>query len=530
MLILKYITVMKRYKILFWGVLLSSATLFSCTKNFEKYNTDPAGATAEEVERDAYVLSSAMIGLQAWAVPLDVNANQFIECLLGGSMGGYLADSNNGFNGKNFATYNPENGWSRVPFNDILPKLFVQTKTIRQVSSDPSIHAVADIIKVLAVSRVTDIYGPIPYSKVGENGALEAPYDSQEQVYDLLFTQLDDAIKILTERRTQNFSSKADLVYSGNVLQWIKLANSIKLRLAMHISEVSPTKARQKAEEAVNHEIGVIRDNADNAFVKPINRNPFRVIMYEYNNGDSRVSADITSYMNGYADPRRAKYFTPSTFGGAVSNGYHGLRSGIQIPSGDIPKQYANMNVTETDKLLWFNAAETSFLQAEAALKGWNMKGTDAATLYNQGIRLSFMQWNVNGADDYLNNSSNKPAAYIDPLGVFSYAGLPSTITVKWEESSTTAQKMERIITQKWIANFPLGVEAWTEYRRTGYPKLMEVMVNNSGGRVDSKRMARRLPYPQEEYTENNKNVTEAVSNLLKGADNMGTDLWWVKK
>ncbi|MFZ4861784.1 RagB/SusD family nutrient uptake outer membrane protein [Sphingobacterium sp. Mn56C] len=520
---------MKRYKILFLGALLSAAAQLSCTKNYEAYNTDSSGATPEEVERDAYVLSSAMIGLQAWVVPLDINSHQFIECLLGGTMGGYLADANNGFNGKNFATYNPENGWLRVPFNEVLPKLFVQTKTIKQVSSDVSVHAVADIVKVMAASRVTDIYGPIPYSKVGENGALVAPYDAQEQVYALMFSQLDSAIHTLTARKTQNFSSKADLVYDGNVLQWIKLANALKLRLAIHISDVSPVKARQMGEEAVNHEIGVIRSNADNAFVKPINRNPFRVIMYEYNNGDSRVSADITSYMNGYGDPRREKYFTASTFSNGPSNGFFGLRSGIQIPSGNTAKEYANMNVGESDKLLWFNAAEVAFLQAEGALKGWNMGGS-AASLYNQGIRLSFEQWNVNGADAYLNNSSSRPAAYVDPLGSFSYAGLPSTITIKWVEEGTAAQKLERIITQKWIANFPLGIEAWTEYRRTGYPKLMEVMVNNSGGRVDSRRMARRLPYPQEEYTENNKNVNDAVSNLLKGADNMGTDLWWVKK
>ncbi|MVZ66623.1 SusD/RagB family nutrient-binding outer membrane lipoprotein [Sphingobacterium sp. DK4209] len=521
---------MKLHKILFLGAMCSTLAFQSCTKKFDEYNTDPAGATPEEVERDAYVLSSAMIGLQSWVIPLDVNANQFIECLLGGSMGGYLADSNNGFNGKNFATYNPENGWSRVPFNDILPKLFVQTKTIKQVSQDVSVHAVAEIVKAMAASRVTDIYGPIPYSKVGENGALEAPYDSQEQVYDVMFSQLDEAIKVLTERRTQNFSSKADMVYGGNVIQWIKLANSLKLRLAIRISDVNPAKGKQKAEEAINHEIGVIRSNADNAFVKPINRNPFRIIMYEYNNGDSRVSADITSYMNGYADPRRAKYFTMSAFSGSVTNGYVGLRSGIQIPTGNIPKEYSNMNVTETDKLLWFNAAEVSFLAAEGALKGWNMAGGTAESLYNQGIRLSFEQWNVTGADDYLLNSSNKPAAYIDPNGAFSYAGVPSAITIKWQETASASQKLERIITQKWIANFPLGIEAWSEYRRTGFPKLMEVMVNNSAGRVDSKRKARRLPYPQEEYTENGKNVNEAVTNLLKGADNMGTDLWWVKK
>ena len=87
---------------------------------------------------------------------------------------------------------------------------------------------------------------------------------------------------------------------------------------------------------------------------------------------------------------------------------------------------------------------------------------------------------------------------------------------------------MERIITQKWLANFPLGQEAWAEYRRTGYPKLMPVVVNNSGGTVNTERGARRLAYPQEEHLNNLTNYNDAVQ-MLGGADNMGTDVWWAK-
>ena len=89
---------------------------------------------------------------------------------------------------------------------------------------------------------------------------------------------------------------------------------------------------------------------------------------------------------------------------------------------------------------------------------------------------------------------------------------------------------LERIITQKWIANFPLGLEAWAEYRRTGYPLLMPVTKNNSGGVVSSTRGARRLPYPQRERTDNTENYNSAVRSLLGGQDNMATDLWWAKK
>src|SRR5690606_17398234 len=189
------------------------------------------------------------------------------------------------------------------------------------------------------------------------------------------------------------------------------------------------------------------------------------------------------------------------SFTGSTSNGYHGLRSGIQIPSGDNIKRYANMKVAENDRILWMNAAEVAFLKAEGAVRGWNMGGGTAESLYNEGIRLSFEQWGASGADTYLNNSTSQPQNYTDPLNqtAFNYSGTPRTITIKWVESATTELKLERIITQKWIANFPLGIEAWAEYRRTGYPRLMPVVTNNSGGLVNSATMARRLAYPQEE-------------------------------
>ena len=521
---------MKRHKkLIFAAIILAAFSQTSCTKNFLEYNTNPANANKEEMGRDAYAFSSALTGLQSWVVPLDVNTNQFIECLMGGSFGGYLADSNNGFNNKNFATYNPDNGWYRVPFKDIIPNIITRHSKIRSITDDPVAHAVGDILKVIALVRITDIYGPIPYSKIGQNGNLDAPYDSQEEVYNLMFEQMNQAIGVLTENKSKNFSPNADLVYKGDVIKWIKLANSMKLRMALRISNVNPAKAKTMAEEAVNHEIGVISSNDDNALISPVGKNPFRVIMYEYNNGDSRISADITSFMNGYADPRREKYFVPSTFT-TGTNGFIGLRSGINIPSSNTIKLYANMNVGEDTKIMWMNAAEVSFLRAEGALKNWNMKGS-TESLYNAGIRQSFDQWGASGADAYIANSTSRPASHTDQNNTSNnFSGTRTTITIRWVDNATDAQKLERIITQKWIANFPLGVEAWSEYRRTGFPQLMPVLVNNSAGRVTSANMARRLPYPQEEYAENNANVTSAVSSLLGGTDNMGTDVWWAKK
>lgn len=503
--------------------LMLSAT--SCTNGYEDFNQNPYAVTKDEMQRDAYSLSAALLNLEGWVIPTDVNTNQFTECLNGGSYGGYISDSNAGFAGKNFAQYSPENNWARVLFNDIIPKLFIYSNEVSNVTEDVVPLSVAQIIKVAGIHRVTDAYGPIPYSKVGKDGEITAPYDSQEEVYNLMFQQLNEAIERLTENRTNDFSSKADKVFDGKVEKWIKFANSLKLRLAMRISNVAPAKAKQMAEEAVSHEVGVMTDNADNAELTISSTNPFYVIMYEYNDGDSRVGADITTYMNGYNDPRRAAMFTQSTF--AEGNGYYGLRTGIAIPDGNTAHAYSNYNVSTNSKLLWMNAAEVAFLRAEGALRGWSMGGT-AKEFYEQGVRLSFAQWEVQGADAYLADETSTPALYTDPAGLNSYTGATSSITIAWDDEATEETNLERIITQKWLANFPLGQEAWSEYRRTGYPKLMPIVVNNSGGIVSTERGARRLPYPQEERTNNLANYTSAVG-LLGGPDNMATDVWWAK-
>jgi len=507
------------------GLLLG---LTGCTNSYEDYNQDPYAVNKDEMQRDAYALSSAMLNMEGWVVPADVNTNQFTECLCGGSYGGYISDSNSGFAGKNFAQYSPENGWSRVLFKDIIPKMFIYSNQVNQITDNPVPRAVAQIIKVAGMQRVTDGYGPVPYSKVGAGGEITAPYDSQEAVYNLMFQQLDSAITTLTANRTAAFSPKADHVYSGNVEHWIKFANSLKLRMAMRISKVAPTKAKQLAEEAVSQTVGVMTSNDDNAQFTLSSTNPFEVIMYEYNGGDSRAGADITTYMNGYNDPRRGAMFTKTTFTkDNVANGYYGLRSGIAIPDGAISHAYSNYNVKTTTPLLWMNAAEVAFLRAEGALRGWNMGGT-ARDFYETGVRLSFGQWGVSGADSYLADKTSTPALYNDPMGLNTYSGKMSSVTIAWDDAASMETNLERIITQKWLANFPLGQEAWSEYRRTGYPRLMPVVVNNSGGIVDSNRGARRLAYPQEERTNNNENYLNAVS-LLGGPDNMATDVWWAK-
>ena len=127
----------------------------------------------------------------------------------------------------------------------------------------------------------------------------------------------------------------------------------------------------------------------------------------------------------------------------------------------------------------------------------------------------------------YVNDAASVPDAYTDPLNAANNAPSPSSITIKWDEAATDEAKLERIITQKWIANFPEGQEAWSEFRRTGYPRLFPVVQNNSGGTISSTVQVRRLPFSQNEYNTNNAEVQKAIKLLSQPVDNGGTRLWW---
>lgn len=337
-------------------------------------------------------------------------------------------------------------------------------------------------------------------------------------------------------------SPLVDKVYAGDITKWIHFCNSLQLRLALRISYANPALAKQKAEEAVNPANGgVIETNEQNATWKnyQTTTNPMRTAIM-YNSQDSRPAADIICYMNGYNDPRRPSYFVQSqyknedgsfqTSTSGQSLEYVGIRRGWSTFSTQWSVNFSGINLPGNTPALWQNASEVAFLRAEgAAVFGWNMGGT-AESFYNKGIQLSFENYGVaDQADEYIANSTAVPAAYSDPTNLNPWNGTLPAVTIKWDESATTEQKQERIIVQKWIANYTLGNEAWADLRRTGYPKLIPVAFNGSNV-VDINKGPQRMPYPSAEYTDNLANVQKAVSEYLGGPDNLGTNLWWACK
>jgi hypothetical protein len=516
--------------------------LQSCTGNFLDYNTDHNQVTDEELGRGGYNVGSALMSIQSYVVPVGLYLNMYVEWLCGGAYSGYWG-ADKEWGGK-FSTYNAPPDWNLSPFNDVIGGFYPSYDLLKTVTEDPVVLSIGDLCRVASMQRVTDMIGPIPYSQmrsnsgdneVDDNGTFKgtmfaAPYDSQEEVYKTLLADLNSAIdRLMKNRLTETaWFAKYDMVYAGNIENWIRYANSLKLRIAIRMAYVEPALARQTAEEAINHPLGVITANSQDA-IRQVDDNPL-FTMATGSWQQVKAGADLISYMSGYADPRLPLYFTNCTYAGHETE-WAGIRNGISISVGY--PETSNPIVTKTTPMPWFTASEVAFLKAEGALRGWSMGGT-AAELYNRGIRLSFEQNGLSGADDYLNNETAKPASYVCwNTSIPGYASLgfspQSDVTIKWDDNASDEKKLERIITQKWIAIYPLSNEAWAEFRRTGYPKLAPIVDNRSGGLVPQGQFPKRITFSSTEYQNNRENLQDAI-NLLGGPDTQNTKLWWDKK
>jgi hypothetical protein len=185
----------------------------------------------------------------------------------------------------------------------------------------------------------------------------------------------------------------------------------------------------------------------------------------------------------------------------------------------------STLNIPNTDyRTIVVYAAETQFLLAEGALRGWNVGGGTAQSLYEQGVADSFADWGVS-TGSYLTSSAT-PADYEDPLyDDFDIAAV-SSVSPKWSDATTDEQRLEKIMTQKWIAMFPEGMNAWAEYRRTGYPKQFPVVSNQSQGVISTEFGVRRLTYTTNQKASNKQGVDGAVAKL-GGPDTGATRLFW---
>ena len=496
-------------------------TLSGCTQDFEQFNKNPYEPSTLPVKS----FFPGMIDVLASPEenPCQRN-NTFWACF-----GGYVTAPHSWDQGVNtWGCFNATDKWNMWTANwvfteHIYPNWF-QIK--RLTDSEGYYYQMAQLFRIYSMVMIASIQGPMPYSQVAD-GEFYVPYDDEPTAWHAMFDDLDAAIVEIRNAAVSGSTPLADVdrVYSGDNSKWLKFANTLKLRMAMRISSVEPDFAKQKAEEAVA--AGVMTATGDSAYdhLNGRYKNGWYQVGLDWG-GEVKANATITSYMNGYNDPRRAKYFTENKSG--AGDTYMGVRSGIANVQKATYINYSGLIYEEsaTTPMPIMYAAEAAFLRAEGALKGWNMLGTPK-DLYEEGVKLSFAEWGASGADAYLADSSSVPANYTDGGNSSNNWTNKSNVTIAWNDGDSNDKKLEKIITQKWIANYPLGLEGWCDFRRTGYPYIFPPKNNLSPWGCTDERGQRRLRFSIDEYDRNKENVEAAVQMLSNGIDGDNTDLWW---
>lgn len=432
-----------------------------------------------------------------------------------------------------------------------------------------NINSVLRIYRVYLMSIITDTYGDAPFSEAGLGfleGKFNPKYDKQEDIYNAFFLELEDAVNKIDPTKDK---VTGDLIYAGDVTKWQQLANSLRLRFAMRISNVNPTKAQTEFENALAANGGVITDASSDALIKymtiafsfgqeaysdyrgnslsqllfgndPANNPSYLCSTFFnqlYNSGDPRTFKISRCYYDGLmsaTSPDNRVDITQEMIekGIAFSPRDPGAYSWEPWPTGydsDICAELAvnNPSVTATmarevePKLannflksdnpgVVMTSAEVKFLMAEATVKKWNVGSALAEDLYKQGVRAAM---------DFLTDNYGCTAttdaefdAFIQDKGAFGH---------------TDNQKLEAINTQAWILHFTNPAECWANVRRSGYPKLKSPAEYGFGQYLTGgTEIPVRLCYPVLESSYNKKSYNEAIERM-GGTDNWHSLLWW---
>ena len=510
--------------------LLFIGALAACTKNFQTENQNPYQISDELLKQDFNLVGSPFSGLL-----FNLFGHQIEEDLCYDSWMGYMNTPTDFVGNVNNTTYyiRWNDYWNRV-YNSVMSP----SKQVIQLAKDnnlPLFATWAKLIRVLSISKLTAIHGPVIYTNYGSS-ANSILYDKESDLYNLFFAQLDSIQTDFAANKDYKGFIKFDPSYNGNIAAWMKLVNSVRFRLAMRISNVAPALAKTQGEKAMSDAAGLITVNDDNFKVSLLgNLMPVAMICFQWD--DTRMGGVFESFLGGLKDARVAKMFSvadnPSDYADHSAFPYKGIRNGAYC--GTTKPLMLKFSKVSTDFLTVqnrraFTAAEISFLKAEAALRGWAGAG-DAKTNYENGVKLSFADWGVAGVDAYLADNTSKPLNYIDPTDARNNFTSRSTITVAWDEADSKELKLEKIMTQKWINNFTNTLESWVDFRRTGYPKIPHVAKNDSNadwGVIPADQWIKRMPFLKSERDGNTAAVADAVAKMGTGAkDDIATRLWW---
>lgn len=367
------------------------------------------------------------------------------------------------------------------------------------VNGDPANQiAVSQIMQSYYFLYITDSWGPIPYLQALKGRENFKPaFDDQNVVYDGLFKTLTEASNALNGA---SGSVNGDILFNGDLNQWRLFANSLRMVMALRISDADAT--RGKSEFAAALSAGVISSNAENVVYTHLSDEPNDNLWEDRfeTRRDWTVAKPFVDYLNATSDPRVAIYADPALNTGTYVGMPYGLTEAEagSIPAADVSFFGSSLR-EKTAPTYVLTHSQILFCLSEAAHLGWIAGGAAMAEqYYKDAIKASWEQW-----------------------GVFDQAAYDAFIAqdaVKW----TAGEEIKRIHMQKWVSLYTNGQEAWSEWRRSDYPELTP-----SPNPINpvSTGIPVRNGYPTTEPTLNGENYNAILSKI--GSDNLDVRVWW---
>ena len=369
--------------------------------------------------------------------------------------------------------------------------------TVISGGSNANQLAVARILKAYYFALVTDHWGDVPYTEA-LTGKVTPKYDAQKDIYTDIFKELKEAIGQFDNGPVV----KGDILFKGNVADWKRFANSLRMVLALRLSKRNAEAGdmgKKEFQAALADAAGLVDANSKNVVMKWPGGS-FKNPWYQMYDGrsDYAISSTFADTLKLYADPRVNVYSNPH--GGQIIGVPYGLTRELLIDWAASHPTYSEVGdvlTGETSPDYVITAAQIMLCRSEAALLGWT--GENAEQLYKDAIKASWQQWGVFDQAKY--------DTYIADAKI-SWAG---------------GERDRKLGTQKWIALYPNSWEGWAEWRRTGWPfiKPTQYAVNAS------KKIPRRYAFPVNEITLNKAAYDEAVGRM--GGDTHDTKVWWDK-
>lgn len=496
--------------------------IFACGDSFLDVNDNPNQAISSTAE---LTLTNALNVTAARLSPNEIGAFWSGQWSPSGSVSGFTAEKTYDIQ-TNFRT----TVWTD-PYNNLQDYKYVEEAALKD--GKQSLAGMARVMKAFNYQLIVDAYNNAPYSDALKGTVSIRPlYDDASAVYDSLIRDLNVGIEYLSvpiDLVSNVSAGAADIYFQGDTDLWVKFANTLKLRILLRQINVSSKATFIAAElaklpkEAAGFLVEDENVLSDPGYIKSSGKmNPWYE-NYGFTSADARSgSHDFyvwTKYfldkLMDYSDTRIARLAYPIggtyvgvPFGEGSDTYLYPKVSGFgpALLPNDLP---ANNTVGSSDLYkrpqVILTAAESFFLQAEAVQRGVLTSDLTAKELYEAGITESFKFLDVHDDDAGLDAEDMANDYYNQGIS-----------NVSWDDS---ADKLEAIATQKWIALAGFnGFEAWTEYRRTGFPSDMPLSTRALGN------IPVRLLYPLSEYSNNADNA------LKQGTISQYTSkIFWMK-